>query len=73
MQRFIQQALFVGLILGALVWAAGPAPLYAEDEAPDEGAESKGIQWVEGWEAGKAQAAKDGKLIFLYFGRKSPT
>ena len=49
----------------------------AEDEPAAEGdgkgPDAAGIVWVNGWEAVRAQAAKDGKLIFLYFGRKSPT
>jgi hypothetical protein len=40
--------------------------------AEGEDLEGAGIQWVDGWAAGQAQAAKDGKLIFLYFGRHAP-
>lgn len=75
MHRFILRALLMGLIAGALVMGPGPAALvFADDEPPTEGdAEApEGIQWVEGWAAGSAQARKDGRLIFLYFGRTSP-
>lgn len=72
MHRFMPTALLLGLIAGALLWGPGLAILQAEDEAPEEAPEAQGIQWVEGWAAGSAQAAKDGRLIFLYFGRHSP-
>ena len=73
MHRFKLQALMLGLIAGALLWGPGLDVLQAEDEAPEEApAEAEGIQWVKGWAAGQAQAKKDGRLIFLYFGRYTP-
>ncbi len=76
MHRLIFRALILGSIVAALALAAPGRPALAEDEPASEdgaGPEAAGITWVKGWEAGRAQAAKDGKLIFLYFGRKSPT
>jgi len=72
--RIIFRALTLGSIVAALA-LAGPGRAFAEDEKPAEdgkGPEAAGIVWVKGWEAGRAQAQKDGKLIFLYFGRHSP-
>ena len=77
MHRLVLRALLVGSIVTALAFAAPGRPALAEDEPAAEGdgsgPEAAGIVWVKGWEAGRAQAKKDGKLIFLYFGRKSPT
>lgn len=50
-----------------LAFLAGPALAEDGESAPQT------IQWVEGWEAGRKQAAQDGRIVFLYFGRKSPT
>ena len=80
MQRFIFRALMLGSFVAALACAGLGGQAFAEDEKPAEqpaddgkGPEAAGIVWVHGWEAGRTQAQKDGKLIFLYFGRKSPT
>ncbi|MDJ0522168.1 MAG: hypothetical protein QNJ90_08860 [Planctomycetota bacterium] len=76
MHHSIFRALILGSIIAALALAAPGRPAQAEDEpAAGDGAgpEPAGITWVNGWEAGREQAKKDGRLIFLYFGRKSPT
>ena len=70
MERTFLRALALGSIVGALLLSSGTQAAMAED---DEGPEAAGIEWVDGWDAGKAQAKKDGKLIFLYFGRHTPT
>jgi hypothetical protein len=79
-QRLTFRALLLGSIVAALAFAGFGVQAFADDDGPDEkpaadgaGPEPAGIVWVQGWEAGRAQAQKDGKLIFLYFGRKSPT
>lgn len=75
MHQFILRALMLGSIVTALALAAPGQAAFAEDDpAAGDGAgpDAAGIVWVKGWEAGRAQAEKDGKLIFLYFGRKSP-
>jgi hypothetical protein len=72
--------------LRALLWGAALVLLLAypahrllaeEEPAAEGGAETtaapKGIAFVQGWEAGRAQARKDDRLVFLYFGRKHPT
>ena len=69
MQQTFLRALALSSIVGALLLGSGTRAAMAED---DEGPEATGIEWVEGWEAGQAQAKKDGKLIFLYFGRHAP-
>jgi len=50
--------------------AAGPARTAAAD---DDAPEAEGIEWIDGWAAGRARAEKDGKLLFVYFGRHSPS
>jgi hypothetical protein len=62
------RTLVASSLLLSCLFIANPTPAFAEDEDLEGG----GIEWVDGWEAGKAAAAKSGKLIFLYFGRKSP-
>ncbi len=69
MDRSIFRALIWGSIVAVLLVAAPMTSTFAEGEDLEGG----GIQWVDGWEAGKAEAAKAGKLIFLYFGRHTPT
>ena len=69
MHRTLPRAAVLGLLVASLAFAASGVAFAEGEDAPA----ADTIQWVEGWEAGKAQAAKDGKLIFLYFGRKSPT
>ena len=69
MERTFLRALALGSIVGALLLGSGTRAAMAEDE---EAPEATGIEWVDGWETGKAQAKKDGKLIFLYFGRHAP-
>jgi hypothetical protein len=59
-----------GLILALL--ASSAAPARAEDD-PDTAPDAAGITFVDGWAAGKAQAKASGKLVFLYFGRHTPT
>lgn len=55
------------------VLAFGGAPVLAEDDTSDETKEEpQGIQWIEGFKAGTEVAKKDGRLIFLYFGRNVP-
>lgn len=76
MHQTIFRALILGSIVAALAFTAPGLPAFAEDDPASEdgsGPEAAGINWVKGWETGRAQAEKDGKLIFLYFGRKSPT
>lgn len=68
MDRQILRALALGSIAALLLLASLPTSALAEGEDLEGG----GIQWVDGWAAGQARAAKDGKLIFLYFGRHSP-
>ena len=69
MDRSIFRALIWGSIVAVLLVAAPLTSTFAEGDDLEEG----GIQWVDGWAAGKAEAAKSGKLIFLYFGRHTPT
>jgi len=59
----------LGSIVAALMLVFHAAPVLAEDGA---GPASATIHWVDGWETGRAQAKKDGHLIFLYFGRHNP-
>ena len=66
--RTIPRALAVGWVAALLLLIALPQPAFSEGED----LEGSGIQWVDGWAAGQVQAAKDGKLIFLYFGRHAP-
>ena len=68
MDRTILRALAVGSIAALLLLGSLASSALAEGED----LEGAGIQWVDGWAAGQAQAAKDGKLIFLYFGRHAP-
>jgi hypothetical protein len=56
-------------LLGAAVLTAAPA--LSEESGPKEAAET--IRWVDGWEAGRAAAAKSGKLLLVYVHRVSPT
>ena len=58
-----------GLLLGGSLGVPSRTAV-ADDE--DAAPESEGIEWVDGWEAGRARAKKDGKLMFVYFGRHSP-
>ena len=55
--------------LAALALAIAAVPSALADETKEA---SQPIQFVDGWEAGKAVAAKSGKLMFVYVGRKSP-
>ncbi len=53
-------------------------PAWSEDEPEDtteetEEVEGATIEWVEGFAAGQQVATEEGKLMFVYFGRKSPT
>ena len=41
-------------------------------QAEGDGPEAEGIQWHTSWQEGRTAAAKDGKLIFVYFGRHAP-
>jgi len=66
--RTTLRALVVGSLAALALLLALPQPALAEGEDLEGG----GIQWVDGWAAGQAQAAKDGRLIFLYFGRHTP-
>lgn len=72
-RRINWRALYLGTLAALFLIAAAPL-VHADDEKADDGAaeEPAGIQWIEGWKAGREQAAKDGKLIFLYFGRNAP-
>ena len=74
MYRTMLRALFVGSIAVFLMFGSGTDLAFADDEKAEEerAKEPQGIQFVKGWEAGKAQAKKDGRLIFLYFGRYTP-
>ncbi len=76
MHRPMLRALKLGAIVAGLMLATPAAPVLAEDgPGPAEdgpGPAATGIAWVKGWEAGRAQAKKDGKLMFVYFGRYSP-
>lgn len=65
----------------ALVLGAGPlTSARADDATPDEApaaaegetTEPETIQWIEGWEAGKAAAAESGQLMLVYVHRTSP-
>ncbi len=80
MERFNLRALILGLIVGALILGAYPPVSIADEEPPAKGEDTEGaeeepktISWVKGWAAGQAKAKEDGKLIFLYFGRYTPT
>lgn len=66
-RALVTGSIVAGLLLGGML-GFGPQTAQAEDEAP----EADTIEWVEGWENGKAQAEKDGKLMFVYFGRHTP-
>lgn len=65
----------------ALVVVAGSLPARAEDTppvappAPEPAAApaAVGVTWIDGWEAGRAEAAKSGKVMFVYVHRTSPT
>ena len=59
MNHVCTRALSLGLLLGALALSAGLA-------------HAEGITWVDGWAAGEAKARETGKLMLVYFGRKSP-
>ena len=69
MDRSIMRALFLGSIVAVLLLATHAAPVLAEDGA---GPQAATIHWIDGWEAGRAEAKKAGRLIFLYFGRHTP-
>ncbi len=60
-----------GTVAGALAALALAVAIVPSARA-DEAKEAQPIQFVDGWEAGKAVAAKSGKLMFVYVGRKSP-
>jgi hypothetical protein len=63
------------LVSLALLGAALLAPTVRADDAPGSeraGPEPEGIQWATSLAEGRAAAARDGKLLFLYFGRHSP-
>jgi hypothetical protein len=60
----------VGLIT-CLLAASPAAPAFPEEEGGAEAAQ--GTSWVDGWAAGTAKAKQRDKLIFLYFGRHTPT
>ena len=53
----------------------GGSPVLADDEMPSGGpaAETKTIQWIDGFAAATAAAKKSGKIMFVYFGRHHPT
>lgn len=73
----------------ALVVAAGSLPASAEDappvappmappvappaHEPAAAPAAVGVSWIEGWESGRAAAAKSGKVMFVYVHRTSPT
>lgn len=65
------RALAMGLLLALPCVGMDPSPACAEDEPTAAG--PRGTAWVDGWAAGAAQAKSQGKLIFLYFGRHTPT
>lgn len=61
----------VALPLALAAYVATPDVSVRADEA-ETAAESAPIQWVHGWEAGRAAAAEKGKLMFVYVGRDNP-
>lgn len=67
LRALLTGSIVAGLLLGGVL-GLSPRTAQAEDDAP----EAETIEWVEGWEAGKARAEKDGKLMFVYFGRHTP-
>lgn len=74
MDRFFLRALLPGFLVAALALGA-VLPANADDEPSAESSEEEapaGIQWIDGWAAGRERATKDGRLIFLYFGRHTP-
>lgn len=54
------------LAMGALL----PSAARADD--PATAGEKSAIQWVEGWPAGRAEAKKSGKLMFVFVHRVNP-
>jgi len=65
-------------LLLAFFLVAPATPAWSEDETEEtteetEEVEGATIEWVEGFAEGQKVATAEGKLMFVYFGRKSPT
>ena len=65
--------LFLVATVCALALVAAPATSARADDVKKDTAPAKStIQWVEGWAAGRAAAAKSGKLMLVYVHRTNP-
>ena len=62
-----RRPLLAALLGLALSFHALPAA-----QADGDGPEAEGIQWHTSWKDGREAAARDGKLVFVYFGRHAP-
>ena len=67
-------------LLLAFFLAVPATPAWSEEEpeepteeTEEEEIEGATIEWVEGFAEGQKVATAEGKLMFVYFGRKSPT
>ncbi len=59
-------------VLALALGSVSASPVRADDVKTEPAAEKSKIQWVEGWAAGRAAAAKAGKLMLVYVHRTNP-
>jgi hypothetical protein len=62
----------VVLACALAIGGAHASPVRADDVKTEPAAAKSTIQWVEGWAAGRAAAAKSGKLMLVYVHRVKP-
>ena len=60
------------LAASALAFLGGAASLQSARADETAAANSKTVQWVEGWKAGVDAAKQSGKLMFVYVHRVKP-
>lgn len=59
--------------LACALWiAAATASPARADDVKTEPAAKKAVQWIDGWETGRATAKKAGKLMLVYVHRVKP-